>query len=84
MQCHAFDREDKTPSAAVNVKTGRYKDFGQAGKERVNRSLKIFLDSTWQIIHFPVGGWFHVLLWIHAPEYRDKLYDVYFGNRNAQ
>jgi hypothetical protein len=25
-KCHAFDREDKNPSAAVNVKTGYYKD----------------------------------------------------------
>lgn len=26
--CHAIDREDRTPSAALNVETGRYVDFG--------------------------------------------------------
>ena len=31
IQCHAFDREDKNPSAAVNVQTGRYVDHGQGG-----------------------------------------------------
>lgn len=27
-ECHAFGREDKSPSAAVNLTTGVYKDFG--------------------------------------------------------
>ena len=29
--CHAFDREDKNPSAAINVQTGRYVDHGHGG-----------------------------------------------------
>lgn len=31
VSCHAIDREDATPSAAVNVHTGRYKDHGGQG-----------------------------------------------------
>lgn len=29
--CHAVGREDRTPSAAVNVQTGRYRDLGGQG-----------------------------------------------------
>lgn len=29
--CHAIDRDDTTPSAAVNIHTGRYKDHGGEG-----------------------------------------------------
>ncbi len=48
--CRAFGREDRNPSAAVNVRTGRYKDFGGEG---VSVSLWDFACqfgpfSTWQ------------------------------------
>jgi len=26
-----------------------------------------------------LGGWFHVLLWLHSPQHRDKLLDIYCG-----
>ena len=31
-ECHAFDREDNNPSAAVNIKEGRYVDHGDTEK----------------------------------------------------
>lgn len=32
VECHAVGREDRTPSAGVNLHTGRYKDFGGDGE----------------------------------------------------
>jgi hypothetical protein len=32
MSARAFGREDKSPSAAINVRTGRYKEFSGGGK----------------------------------------------------
>lgn len=32
VECHAMGRDDRTPSAGVNLETGRYKDFGGDGE----------------------------------------------------
>lgn len=34
LSCHAIDREDRTPSAAINVNTGRYVDLGASTQSR--------------------------------------------------
>jgi len=60
LSCHAVDREDKTPSAAVNVsgssgQAGRYKDLGGGGKSLSHWDLMALLSPG----EFP--GWQHAL-----------------------
>ena len=48
-ECHAFDRDDKTPSAGVNLVTGIYKDFG-------GETLGLFDFAVKAGIYPPVGN----------------------------
>ncbi len=50
LECHAVDREDETPSAAVNVQTGRYRDLGGNGLSLSLWDLCVHLRrfSRWQ------------------------------------
>lgn len=46
IKCHAWGREDKNASAAVNVKTGRYKDHGGEGLSESLHGMKALIRGT--------------------------------------
>jgi RecA/RadA recombinase len=48
-ECHAIDRADETPSAAINIKSGLYKDLGGDG------AVTGFFDFA--LKHGPHGRW---------------------------
>jgi hypothetical protein len=52
-ECHAIDRADETPSAAINVKSGLYKDLGGDG------AVTGFFDFA--LKHGPHGRWIDVI-----------------------
>ena len=50
VECHAVGREDSTPSAAVNVQSGRYRDLGGDGLSLSFYDLAVFQKrfTRWQ------------------------------------